>query len=110
MKEIQTSKKGANILANVHFLKILPQYFKDVKKGIKPFEVRLNDRNYQVGDTLILEEYDPIKDFKTGAWVPEEVIYMLDDKNYVKDGFVILGIKEINFDNMQLRKRRAKKK
>lgn len=96
-------------MANVHYLKTWTSYFQDAKKGIKPFEVRKNDRNYQVGDTLILEEYDPVKKIKTGAWVPEEVIYLLDDNRFVKDGFVILGVREINFDNLQIKKRQIKK-
>lgn len=96
-------------MAEVHHLKILPKYFQDVRKGIKSFEVRFNDRNFHVGDTLILEEYDPVKKVKTGAWVPEEVIYMLDDRNYVKDGYVVLGMREINFDNVQFKKRHVKK-
>jgi ASC-1-like (ASCH) protein len=79
----------------VHHLKILPEYFRDIRKGIKPFEVRKNDRNYQVGDTLILNEYNPHNQIMTGAWTAQQVIYKLDNPSYVKEGFVILGIKEI---------------
>lgn len=82
---------------NVHNLKTWTQFFKDVKSGIKQFEVRKNDRNYQVGDTLILEEFDPIKQRKTGAWIPKRVTYILSDAQFVKEGFVILGMKDIKF-------------
>ncbi len=80
---------------NVHNLKTLSNYFEDIKKGIKNFEVRKNDRGFEVGDTLILEE---IKDGKyTGRWIPKRVTYKLDDKEFVKEGFVILGMVDIKF-------------
>lgn len=82
-------------MENVHRLKTWTPFFRDIKKGIKQFEVRKNDRNYEVGDTLILEEFDPIKKIYTGAWVPEQVTYKLDDTQFVKEGYVILGIQEI---------------
>lgn len=89
--------KEGSILANVHYLKTEISYFSDVKNGIKPFEVRKNDRDYEVGDTLILEEFDPSKGTHTGAWVPQVVTYKLDDERFVKEGYVILGLKEIKF-------------
>ena len=37
--------------------KISPEYFWDVKNGIKNFEFRKDEDNIQPGDTLVLEEY-----------------------------------------------------
>lgn len=45
-----------------HDLKILSPYFIAVEDGSKPFEVRRNDRNYQVGDTLLLREGNMAED------------------------------------------------
>lgn len=42
-----------------HLLKIWPQYFCRVEDGSKTFEVRNNDRGFQMGDTVELHEYDP---------------------------------------------------
>lgn len=84
-------------MANVHNLKTWPQFFKEVQSGNKPFEVRKNDRQYEVGDTLILEEFDPNKGKYTGAWLPVVVTYKLDDIQFVKENFIILGIKDIKF-------------
>ncbi|WP_331384989.1 DUF3850 domain-containing protein [Bacillus badius] len=42
-----------------HELKIYPQYFKAVVSGKKSFEIRKNDRDFKVGDTLLLHEFDP---------------------------------------------------
>lgn len=41
-----------------HELKIDPQYYKRVANGSKTFEVRNNDRGFQMGDTVLLLEYD----------------------------------------------------
>lgn len=40
-----------------HHLKTKPEYFQAVINGKKPFEIRNNDRNFQTGDKVILEEY-----------------------------------------------------
>ncbi len=42
-----------------HQLKIRKNYLQDILEGIKNFEVRKNDRNYQVGDVLVLNEWEP---------------------------------------------------
>lgn len=75
----------------VHNLKIKPQYFKDVVSGIKTFEVRKNDRNFKVGDLMVLETYD--NEQFTGGFVNTEITYILDDPKYCKKGYVILGFK-----------------
>lgn len=36
----------------IHQLKIYPQYLQALVNGKKTFEVRKNDRNYQIGDIL----------------------------------------------------------
>jgi len=41
-----------------HKLKTWNPYFSDIVEGKKTFEIRKNDRNYKVGDQLLLQEYD----------------------------------------------------
>lgn len=81
----------------MHYLKTWTPLFNDAKAGVKEFQVRKNDRDYTVGDTLILEEFDPEKEKYTGAWVPKKVIYKFDDRRFVKEGYVILGTQDIKF-------------
>lgn len=82
-----------------HRLKILPQYFEEVWDGKKTFELRKDDRNYAVGDTLALCEY---KDGKfTGSEIQVTVTHILRNcKEYgLADGYCILSIKR-HFDLM----------
>jgi len=79
-------------MAYVHELKIRPEYFVSVLDGSKPFEVRKNDRDFHVNDYLMLSEY---LGGYTGRKVKVMVTYLLRDSCYVKDGYVIMGIKKI---------------
>jgi Domain of unknown function (DUF3850) len=75
----------------VHQLKIVEPYFSDVKNGLKTFEVRKFDRDFQIGDFLVLTLYDP-KTNQLGESIVKQITYMLTAKPYVPDGYVILGI------------------
>ncbi|WP_025684276.1 ASCH/PUA domain-containing protein, partial [Paenibacillus maysiensis] len=75
-----------------HELKLWPEYFQAVWDGTKTFEVRLNDRDYQVGDMLVLLEWDPVKNEWTGSGICKRVTYILDNPNFVKEGYIIMGL------------------
>jgi len=80
----------------IHKLKTRPEYFQAVKEGRKPFELRKADRPYSVGDTLLLQEYDPEKQEYTGDFLHAEVIYRLDDTRFgLQEGYCILGLSGI---------------
>lgn len=42
-----------------HELKTWPEFYRAVQDNKKTFELRYNDRNYQVGDELLLREFEP---------------------------------------------------
>ncbi|WP_276804754.1 DUF3850 domain-containing protein [Lactobacillus hominis] len=74
-----------------HKLKILPEYFMPQIEGIKNFEIRKNDRKYQIGDVLELKEFNPKTQVFTGRKAFVEVTYKT---NYMqKPGYVVLGTK-----------------
>lgn len=73
----------------IHELKILPEYFEAVVSGNKRFEIRKNDRNYQKGDILRLNEYQNGQ--YTGDVHVAEITYITDYAQ--QDGYVVLGIK-----------------
>ena len=66
----------------VHRLKTWPHYFKFVAAGVKPFEVRINDRDFQWRDDLVLEEWDPDTQKYSGASIDADVQYCLYLKQY----------------------------
>lgn len=71
-----------------HELKIKPEYFAAIYFGEKTFEIRNNaDRNFQVGDTLLLKAWDG--EF-TGDFVEKVVSYITDFEQ--KPGYVVLGL------------------
>ena len=60
--------------------KIWPEFFRPVDSGEKPFEVRNDDRmdeRFEVGDTLQLEEWDPVTQKYTGKILRREISYFL---------------------------------
>lgn len=80
----------------VHELKIERKYFVDILAGLKTFEVRHDDRNYQPGDFLYMREYYPDKDKYGVLEMICCVTYILRDPAYCKDGFVIMGIRRMD--------------
>ena len=76
-----------------HELKTLRGYFQAIQLGRKTFEVRFNDRNFRLGDDLLLQEFDNKTKEYTGDEVLCHITYILDNPNYVKEGYVVMSIK-----------------
>ncbi len=70
-------------------LKTKPRYFDLQLQGMKNFEIRENDRDFQVGDILCLEEY---KKGYAGRFIHVEITCVIE--NYCKHGYVTLGTKK----------------
>lgn len=77
---------------NTHELKAWPQYFAGLWDMTKPFELRRNDRNFQVGDELILRGWDPATENYTGDVVARRVCYVISGGPWLADGYVCLGL------------------
>jgi hypothetical protein len=75
-----------------HELKILPEYYDAVEAGIKTFEIRKNDRDYKVGDFLRLREW-VAGSWYTGREITKQVVYIVDNPEYCKSGYIVMGIK-----------------
>lgn len=44
--------KEEKIMPEIHYLKIKPEYYNLKMRNLKPWEIRNNDRNFQVGDLI----------------------------------------------------------
>ena len=77
----------------VHELKIAPDYLEKVVSKEKSFEVRYNDRNFQVGDILKLMEYRD--GAYTGRSVYAKVTYILRDFEGLQPNYVVLSFELI---------------
>lgn len=77
----------------VHFLKIKEVYFDAVKQGIKTFEIRRNDRSYEVGDFLELHAVDEFGEYKEGSEnvCKAEITYITDYEQ--KHNFIVMAIR-----------------
>ena len=94
----------------LHKLKLTQPYFDQVKyhngkveNFFKKFEVRKNDRDYQVGDLLLLLEYEikPILNVFPGDAYFCEINYILDLHEVLgvcNSEYVILGLNPICLD------------
>jgi hypothetical protein len=87
-------------MPTVHKLKIAPRWFDAVSYGAKPFEVRRDDRDYQVGDVLVLREWieyhwTPWGGYYTGRSVMRRVTYVLRHEDFpqgIAEGYCVLGL------------------
>lgn len=75
----------------IHELNINNDFFSKVVSLDKKFEVIKNDRNFQVGDLLAMNEVDE-NGVYTGNSAIARVTYVLNDPNYCKNGTVIISI------------------
>lgn len=89
-------------------LKCWPEYYQEVKNGNKTFEIRNNDRDYQVGDILLLQEWKPrgycatmpsiLEGDYTGDETEVKVTYIIKDKLLyigIMSGYCIMSIKPV---------------
>ncbi|MEI2358383.1 DUF3850 domain-containing protein [Mesobacillus zeae] len=73
-----------------HELKLEKDHFGSVLAGLKTFDVRYYDRNYQVGDILVLKEWDLFSESFTGREVEKKITYITNCDQ--KDGYVVMAI------------------
>lgn len=77
----------------IHELKSIPPFYQEVERGMKSFEVRKNDRNFQVGDKLYLREWIPAGSAYTGREKVVTIVYILHGGKFgIDTEYVVMGI------------------
>lgn len=80
----------------IHELKTWQEYFVAVSAGIKNFEIRKNDRNYEPYDELLLKEWDHKKEEYTGRILHRRIDYILHGGQFgVEEGYCIMEISKV---------------
>jgi hypothetical protein len=78
-------------MSKTHKIKTAMPFFQDVQDGKKPYEYRLNDRNYQVGDQLQHIEWDAKEQKETGRQCWATIVHKLDGGVFgIPEGYCIL--------------------
>lgn len=77
-----------------HDLKIHPDMFLAVASGMKTSELRINDRDFQVGDLLSLSEWDPQDGKYTGRGAMRTITHILPVSPWAgsDSGWVVLSM------------------
>lgn len=85
-------------MKTTHKLKTLPRYFEVAWRGVKPWEVRKNDRNFQERDLIYLCEYSDAQGF-TGRYIYGMITYIFEGHREIdfglQDEYVIFTYTEI---------------
>jgi len=93
----------------VHRLKCIKPYFERVVQGVKTFEIRFNDRDFQVGDEIELVEIEEVDEAGVGkeGWVETgrsarlRIDYLLPSDvafptpTGIQKGYVVMAIKAL---------------
>lgn len=83
-------------MARTHDLKTWPEPFDAVVARNKRFEIRRNDRDFQVDDVLNLRKFDPAAGVYTGETCQRRVTFILEGGQFgLEPGFVAMGIEPI---------------
>lgn len=87
-----------------HILKSWVGLFEPIYMGDKMHELRVLDRNYQVGDICLLKEYEPITKTYTGRSCKVMITYITSDRhvacafspNALHPAMGVLSIKKVD--------------
>ena len=77
----------------IHKLKTVEPHFSNVLNGSKTFEIRLNDRDYKVGDDLILAKFPDVD--KRSLIIRAKITHILKHEDFpqgIHHGYVVLSM------------------
>lgn len=78
----------------IHSIKCDTLPFESIWNRLKKSEFRFNDRNYQVGDDLVIIEYNRITEKYSGKYIQAKILHI--EKGYgIPEDYVVLSIGNI---------------
>lgn len=86
-----SARKGVEV--RCHELKTLREYFRAIKNRTKKAELRKTDRDFMIGDFMLLKEW--VGEQFTGDWVLARITHILDGSHYVHEGYALLSFEVI---------------
>ncbi len=88
----------------VHFIKCWPDFFGDVYDGGRPFEIRRNDRDYRVGDQVIIQEWEPKTQTYTGRCIDWIIGYITEGVAGLDPDYCVISpsVGKLNVDALKL--------
>lgn len=98
-----TDNTPRRLQTRVHHMKVWPHYFDAIILYGKRFEVRKNDRNYKVGDRMVMHVWDPIEQAYTQYGCTCTITYILHGGQLgIADDYAVLGFKlhAVTHDNL----------
>lgn len=79
-----------------HVLRTWPDQFRVLAAGIKTFEFRHDDRDFEVGDMLVLREWQPARKEFTGNELIRWVTYIVRGPDFgIPEGYCVMSISEL---------------
>lgn len=78
----------------IHLLKTLPIYFQETWIGLKTFEVRKNDRGFDVADRIVLQEWEQDIGY-SGREIVCEATYILKGDGGplgIREGYCVMAM------------------
>lgn len=76
-----------------HYLRVWEEFFSALESQEKRFEIRVNDRDFNVGDILVLEEWNNKEEKYTGKKLFTRVSYMIQGVFGLPKNLCVMSLK-----------------
>lgn len=76
MTQPRSAYSALGLNFQIHYLKTWPTPFKATFLGLKPYEIREFDRDFNMGDCVVLDEYEPKSLRYTGRRMIRLITYL----------------------------------
>ena len=80
----------------MHYIKTYPLLFTEVLRGTKTFVIRKNDRDYKLGDLVVLQEFKPSINGYTGNIIAVEITYILTSFSLMSKGACVFSFRKLS--------------